>query len=377
MDHPAQQFASGLRELALYGDIELHVFYRSVSKRFHDRGFDREISWDVDLLDGYHAHYPSTGASAISSARWFRKEVRSIKPDVIICYGWASRIARLALLQGLTSRVPILLYGDSTWQHSSRGRHRLIRPVVLRALLRACAGAVSTGAFNREFYILHGMRPDRIFAGVCPADVDTFGAARKAGRAADEYSRAPLRIGFAGKLIPRKGADVLIEASALLPKEIPWSATIVGDGPLASDLKALAIRLGVGDRVFFSGFANTTEMPKILAEFDVLVVPSRLDMRVLITIEAIAAGAVVVVSSATAVWGQGDLIQDGVTGLVYASGDPVDLSRHLRLLMEDRDLLATIRENGCRRVTEFGPEAFAKSMAAAARDVVSEHRSRG
>jgi glycosyltransferase involved in cell wall biosynthesis len=52
-------------------------------------------------------------------------------------------------------------------------------------------------------------------------------------------------------------------------------------------------------------------MPKLLAGFDVVVVPSRLDMRVLVTIEAMAAGAAVIVSDATAVWGPGDLMRPG------------------------------------------------------------------
>ena len=52
-------------------------------------------------------------------------------------------------------------------------------------------------------------------------------------------------------------------------------------------------------------------MPELLAGFDVLVVPSRFDMRVLVSIEAMAAGAVIVVSAATAIWGPGDLVPTG------------------------------------------------------------------
>ena len=96
-----------------------------------------------------------------------------------------------------------------------------------------------------------------------------------------------------------------------------WTITVVGDGPLMSGLRELAGELGVADRVIFHGFANTTEMPKLLAGFDIVVVPSRLDMRVLVTIEAMAAGAAIVVSDATAVWGPGDLVENEVTGLVF------------------------------------------------------------
>ncbi len=284
----------------------------------------------------------------------------------MVCYGWASPIARAVLVYCAAARTRLLLYGDTTWQHSSGGRHRALRAVTLRILMRRCAGAVSTGTFNREFYIWHGMDPGHIWPGVCPADTESFGSAR-----ADDAARGavdqPLRIGFAGKLIPRKGADELLRAAAILPRAADWSVTVVGDGPLGPQLRALAAALGVDERVTFHGFANTTEMPKLLAGFDVVVVPSRLDMRVLITIEAMAAGAAIVVSDATAVWGPGDLVEHGVTGLVYPSGDPAALARALRGLLEDRALLARLRRAGTERVSGYGPEAFSRTMASAAR----------
>ena len=109
---------------------------------------------------------------------------------------------------------------------------------------------------------------------------------------------------------------------------------MVGDGPLRPELRALVAELGLGERVTFRKFANTTEMPKLLAGVDVMVVPSRLDMRALVTIEAMAAGAAVIVSDAIAVWGAGDLIEDGVTGLVYRFGQPTMLAKQLGRLLD-------------------------------------------
>jgi glycosyltransferase involved in cell wall biosynthesis len=372
MDHPAQQFTRGLQLLAADADIDMLVYYGSVAKHFHDRGFGREVSWDVDLLAGYDAVRPTASRSIMVRLLWFMRQLRISTPDVVICYGWASWISRAAIVYCAITRRRLLMYGDTTWQHSSRGKRGSARSAAVRLLMRVCSGAVATGTFNREFYIWQGMEPSRIWPGVCPADTETFGQARteNCGSVQDKgigTGHRPLRIGFAGKLIPRKGADVLLEAAALLPDTPSWSVTIVGDGPLKSDLKALARKLGVTDRITFHGFANTTEMPKLLAGFDVVVVPSRLDMRVLVTIEAVAAGAVVVVSDATAVWGPGDLVQDGVTGLVHASGNAGDLARQLARLLADPELLVALRNSGIERVMHFGPEAFARTMASAAR----------
>ena len=185
-----------------------------------------------------------------------------------------------------------------------------------------------------------------------------------------------LRIGFAGKLIARKGVDELIRAAALLPHARAWSVTVIGNGPLLAGLRALTDELGLGDRVTFHGFANTTEMPKLLAGFDVVVVPSRLDMRILVTIEAMAAGTAVIVSDATAVWGPGDLIEDGTTGLVYRSGEPAMLARQLERLLDDPALLDRLQRHGVERSARFGPAAFARTMRDAAEMCLSERHGR-
>lgn len=369
IDHPAQHFVRGFQLLAGEPGLRVHVCYGSVPERSHDAGFGRPVSWDIDLLSGYS--WAAPGSSRTQA--WLFRELRERRPDVVVCYGWATPVARAAIMYCLLARIPLLMYGDTTWQHPSGGRHRTVRYAALRLLLPRCAGAVSTGTFNREFYIRYGMDPRRIWPGVCPADTDMFAAARAERQLG---SGNELRIGFAGKLIARKGADELFRAAGLLPRERAWSVTVVGDGPALPELRALAAELGLGNRVVFEGFANASEMPKLLAGFDVVVVPSRLDMRVLVTIEAMAAGAAVIVSDATAVWGRGDLIEDGVTGLVYRSGEPAMLARHLKRLLGDPALLGRLQHDGAERSARFGPAAFASSMKDAANLCLPERRIR-
>jgi glycosyltransferase involved in cell wall biosynthesis len=380
MDHPAQQFATGLRLLAAEPSVGLQVYYRSVAQGNYDAGFDRAVRWDIDLLGGYPWAAPPVPVPRATAAitRWLAGQFRATRPDVVVCYGWASPATRAAMACCLLTRTPFLLYGDATWQHAGRSgaARAAVRSAALRGLLALSAGAISTGTFNREFYIRHGMDPRRIRPGVCPADVTQFAAARSAPAAQQAETAGagspgagqeePLRIGFAGKLIRRKGADELLRAAALLPAA-GWQLTVVGDGPELGVLQELSERLAIADRVTFRGFANTTQMPALLAGCDVIVVPSRRDMRVLVTIEAMAAGAAVVVSDATAVWGSGDLVEPGITGLVYPSGDASALAAALGRLIADPGLLSRLRSAGTRRAADYGPEAFAAAMASAVR----------
>jgi glycosyltransferase involved in cell wall biosynthesis len=374
IDHPAQHFARAFQLLADEPGLRLHVVYWSTPENFYDTGFARPVSWDIDLLRGYPWAAPGSSLRTIGRVCWLIKQFRKTRPDVVVCYGWAAPISRATIVYCLLARTRLLMYGDTTWQHSASGRHRLTRSAALRLLLRRCTGAVATGTFNREFYIRHGMDPRRIWPGVCPADTEMFGAARTQRGNLPGRGDGELRIGFAGKLIARKGVDELLRAAALLPPARAWSVTVIGDGPLLSGLRALAAELGLSDRVTFRGFANTTEMPKLLAAFDVMVVPSRLDMRALVTIEAMAAGTAVMVSDATAVWGPGDLIEDGVTGLVYPSGEPDMLARQLRRLLDDPALLHRLQRGGAERSARFGPAEFARTMKDAALMCLSEGR---
>lgn len=362
LDHPVQHFSPAFRELESSAVLEPTVLYWSTGESgFHDPGFGQDIRWDIDLLSGYRWWAPSRRASRTAALLATVRRLERANPRLVLCFGWATPTARLAIVWGLARGRPVLLYGDSSWQYEQGGIAGLARAGLLGLLFRRVAGALSTGTFNREFYIRHHMHPTRISPGVYPADIDLYAAARR--RTGDENDHA-LVIGFAGKLIPRKGAHELLAALALFPPG-GWEAFIFGEGSERPQLEALARELRIADHVTFAGFRNQSDMPGCLASCDIVVVPSTVDMRVLVVVEAMAAGAAVIVSSNTAVWGSGDLIEHGETGLVYRSGDPGDLAGCLRSLIADRGRLRSLADAAAARIDEFGPRAFRTHLEAA------------
>lgn len=362
LDHPVQHFSPAFRELESAAVLEPTVFYWSTGESgFHDPGFGQDVRWDIDLLSGYEWWAPSRRASRTAAVLATVRRLEKAAPQVVLCFGWATPAARLAIVWALARHRPVLIYGDSSWQYERGGIASLARGGLLGLLFRRVAGALSTGTFNREFYIRHHMHPARISPGVCPADIDLYAAARR--KTGDEGNRA-LVIGFAGKLTPREGAHELLAALALLPPG-GWEAFIFGEGSERPQLEALARALGITDHVTFAGFRNQYEMPGCLASCDVVVVPSTADTRVLVVVEAMAAGAAVVVSSNTAVWGSGDLIEHGQTGLVYRSGDPGDLADCLRSLIADRGRVRSLADAATARIEAFGPDAFRTHLEAA------------
>jgi sugar transferase (PEP-CTERM/EpsH1 system associated) len=122
-------------------------------------------------------------------------------------------------------------------------------------------------------------------------------------------------------LLLRAAAGVLSDGGRLL---------LVGDGPEAAPLRALADELGIGDRVVFAGERH--DVPELLAASDVFVLSSTSEGLPLSMVEAMATGLPVV---STAVGGIPALVADGETGFLVPSGDVDALAAKLAALKAD------------------------------------------
>jgi glycosyltransferase involved in cell wall biosynthesis len=293
------------------------------------------------------------------------------RPDVVLAFGWASPVARLGIAFAVSTGTPLLVYGDTNGRAAHSCRRAGLRGMALRRLF-AVAGAVATGGANREFYRAFGMAEERIHSGVLPIELDPFLAA-SAKRHVHATPPGPLVIGFVGKLVATKAPDDLLTAVTRLPEDRRWEVWLVGDGPLRAHLESVVDRYGLRDRVRFLGFRNNDEVPELMAALDVLVLPSRREAQGLVAVEALAAGTATVVSSATGVWGQGDAIEDGTTGLVYPAGDIAALASCLRRLLDDAGLRRRLAVNGQARAAAHGPSEFAATTSAALLKTVRRH----
>jgi glycosyltransferase involved in cell wall biosynthesis len=138
-------------------------------------------------------------------------------------------------------------------------------------------------------------------------------------------------VGTVGRLTRQKDQRTLLDAAPLVLEAHPGVRfAIVGEGELREELEAQARALGLGDRVAFLG--HRTDIPELLATFDVFALPSLYEGLCYAVIEAQAAGVPVV---ATPVGGVGENVVAGETGLLCRPGDAGSLARGILTLLDD------------------------------------------
>jgi glycosyltransferase involved in cell wall biosynthesis len=125
-------------------------------------------------------------------------------------------------------------------------------------------------------------------------------------------------VGIVGRIFPIKNHRLFLESAVRIAAREPAARfVVVGDGVLRSSTEQQARRLGIADRVLFTGWRS--DLPRIYADLDILVVTSDNEGTPLSVIEAMAASRPVV---ATRVGGVPDLIRDYHTGRLVPPGDP-------------------------------------------------------
>lgn len=133
-----------------------------------------------------------------------------------------------------------------------------------------------------------------------------------------------------GRLIPRKGYSILLQAWQKVPEA---HLVIIGDGPLKETLRAEARALRIADRVQFVGFVSDEIKSQILQAADVYVSAAQHEGFGIVFLEAMRAGLPIVATNAG---GQVDILRDGVHAYLVRPRDPAALAERINQLLANR-----------------------------------------
>jgi phosphatidylinositol alpha-1,6-mannosyltransferase len=224
------------------------------------------------------------------------------------------------------------------------GRLYPVLTPMIKAIWHGADNIVAKCAGEAE--LIHAIDPD-VRVELIPNGVDL--ALFRTARHSD--NNAPLRILCVARLIERKGQSQLIEAVRRLTEQsVDVNLDFVGTGDALNVYQEQVDRFRLRQRVRFLGYVPRDEISDHYASADVFVLPSFSEGMSVATLEAMAAGLPVVVTSTG---GTADLVVEGENGLTYNWGDVTRLVEHLKYLAENRHLLSRMGAASRQRAASF------------------------
>jgi len=359
-----------LREQRKLGWQTFHITSPKHGEGLKDKA-DDALEQDVDGWHFYRTPTPAGGMNlpGIGELRLMRlleqrlmKVAQELKPDLLHAHSPVLN-GLPALRVGRRLGIPVVYEVRAFWEdaavdHGSTTegslRYRLTRHMETRALRRAdhvftiCEGL-------RKDIVARGLAQDKVTVIANAVDIEAF----EPGGEPDPALKARLGldgatvIGFVGSFYAYEGLDLLLDALPQLLRERPeLRVLLVGGGPQDEALKAQAARLGVLDKIVFTGRVPHAEVNRYYDLIDVLAYP-RHSMRLteLVTplkpLEAMAQGRLLVASD---VGGHRELIRHGETGMLFKAGDAGALAAALLQLLAAQQNWPVLRAAGRRFV---------------------------
>jgi glycosyltransferase involved in cell wall biosynthesis len=337
VERPLEGAGVALESMRLAGR---RIPYRAVglarAAAYHDLRTARHLKAHRDRYDVVHA-WPLGAERTLSAARSLGLPALLERPNAHTAFAFEAVRAECARIG-----VPI----DPSSPHAGD-------PRVLAREEREYAAAsalLCPSDFVARTHRERGIAPERLLRHRYGYDPERFppGPERPAGR--------PFTAAFVGRIEPRKGLHTALEA---------WHAAGLGEhgrfvicGSVDAGYDRVLAPLLAGPGLEVHGFHP--DPGAVMREADVLVLPSVEEGSALVTYEARGSGCVLVVSDHS-----GAVCRDGHDALVHRAGDVDALTRHLRTLADDPELLARLRRASLAGISELTWRAAGSALLAA------------
>jgi PEP-CTERM/exosortase A-associated glycosyltransferase len=320
---------------------------------------------DVEGLRFYRTPVPPAGPPVLNELRQItataaRLEAlaRELRPDILHAHSPVLN-AIPALRVGEKLGIPVVYEIRAFWEDAAVD-HGTTREGSLRYRLTRGLETWALRRVDHAFTICEGLRADIVARGipdwkvtVIPNAVDIEGFQLSGAPDADLKTRLSLDgttvLGFIGSFYAYEGLDLLLDAfPTILAKRPDLRILLVGGGPQEDNLKAQAQRLGIADKVIFTGRVPHNEVSRYYDLIDLLAYP-RHSMRLteLVTplkpLEAMAQGRIFIASD---VGGHKELIRDGETGRLFKAGSASALTEVAEAMLAQREQWPNYRRAG-------------------------------
>ena len=288
-----------------------------------------------------------------SAARQLLRVAQTFRPDLVHvqCFS-ANGVYATWLAKRLRVPLVVTLQGEAVMDNTDIYERSLTLRTSLRIALRLADAVTGCSRFvlddaERRFGLPRGR------GRVIPNGVDFK----------EDVRPRPLNLRFArfvltvGRVVDKKGFDLMLEAFAKITREHPDVGLVIGgDGPALAELVRRANEAGLAEKVCFPGVLSRSEIAWAMRTAEAFVLPSRVEPFGIVVLEALRAGCPVVVSGRG---GAREIVRDGIDGLVVDPCQTDALSRSVARLLTDKELAQRLSKSGRARAAAFNWRAVA------------------
>lgn len=271
----------------------------------------------------------------LKSVRRLYEFIKQNNIDILHTHNYKSNF--IGLLAAKRAKIPIVatLHG-----YIRKGTKLRLYEAIDRFILRYFDKIVLVDDSLRKWFKNDSARYSIINNGVRVSEL--------ASERVSELRKIEITIGVVGRLSEEKGHKYLLEAFSKILKYYPNAKLlIVGDGELKARLEELSASLCIKEKTEFAGFQE--DVSKYYKLMDIYVSPSLLEHFPLSILEAMSFGKAII---ATDVGGVGDLIKDGVTGILIKPASSQEIYDSLLRLIKDASLRQALGINARQFVKE-------------------------
>lgn len=273
-----------------------------------------------------------------------RKILKKIKPDIVYLHSSkAGAIGRIAL--ALNFRVKII-YNAHGWYFNAKisNKKKKLFAFLERILALKTSKIVNISSSEYESALKYKIAPKKkmcvIENGIDFEKFKNIDKYRESTRKKYNINDSNIVIGVVGRLSEQKDPINMIKAFNLVNKENNNTKLMyVGSGALEEKVLNFAKENNIIDNVIITGWVNNVE--EYIPAFDIAVLPSKWEGFGLVLIEYMACDKPIVASN---IGGIPNIIKDGINGFLFKSGDYKELSKIIKILTENKNLVQKIVE---------------------------------
>ncbi len=342
--HPIQYFAPLYKQITQESNIHLSVWYCSDEsiKGKIDKGFGKEVKWDIPMLDGYKFYFLKNNSlkPSIHSGFWGLMNFEVIKKlyhqpkSVVIIHGWSyfTHIVAIVFAKLFGHKVCLRAETPQNQEQLKSKKLLFLKKIVLKCLFLFIDEFLYIGKQNYLFYKSFAINEKKLLPVFYCVDNDRFrdvfsNYSRSSARAKLGLHIEKKIILFSGKYTEKKRPLDLLKAFSKI-KNDNVVLVMVGEGELRHEMERLIKEEKIIDNVILTGFINQSLIPFYYRSADLFVMSSGMGETWGLSVnEAMNFGLPIIVSDlcGCAI----DLIEHERNGAIYPVGNIAKLSFYL------------------------------------------------